>query len=91
VGNSIRRRGQIRRPLDLSPTDIHHRLDPKHKFARGVYLLLTHRTHGVPTGKGATATGQPLLAMSSELDGVSGGNGVPRQRAPVGDPLNDEE
>ena len=50
----------------------------------GVLSILTHRTHGVSTRKGVITT------RKVEQTGMSGDGSAARQRALVGDSLNNE-
>ena len=50
----------------------------------------THRTHGVPIGEDSTTTRRLLSAPGSEAK-TSRDNGVARQRALVGNSLDDEQ
>ena len=53
--------------------------------------MTIHGIHGIPTRKGTAITRQLPSAPSFELGGTPGDDGVARQRALVGDSLNDEQ
>jgi len=71
------------------PMGIDRSLDPNLILAR-VRPTLTNRSHGVLTTEGTTATRQLPSSPNSERTDTSGDGGA-RQRAPVGDSLNDEQ
>lgn len=48
------------------------------------------RTYGIHIGKSATTSRRPSRPSVERIDG-SGGNGVTRQRALIGDSFNDEQ
>lgn len=54
----------------------------------GVRSVLTHGTHGVPTGE-RVATRQPPSPPSFKITNTCGDDSVSRQRALVSDSLND--
>ena len=60
------------------------------KLAR-VHPALIHGTHGVPTEDGTSLTRRLLSAPCFERTKMSGDEGIARQRALVGDPLDDEQ
>ena len=60
------------------------------KLAR-VHSTLIHGTHGVPTEGGTTLTRRLLSAPCFERTKMSGDEGIARQRALVGDSLDDEQ
>ena len=77
------------RHSDSIPTDINHSIYPIHKLARA-RSMLGHSIHGVPTTKDVTVTSGPSSAPGFERADTPVGDGVARQRALVGNPLNDE-
>jgi len=78
------------RPSDLTiRMEVCRCLDHNPKLA-GVLSIPSYRTRGVPTKRDALSTRQPPSTPNIERTGVSSGDSVARQRAPVGDPSNDE-
>ena len=78
------------RPFDLIWVGFNLSLDPNRKLIR-VLSFLVHRTHGVPTRKGAITARQFPEAPGPKRTDTSGGDGVARQRGLVGDSQNDEQ
>ena len=70
---------RIGRSLNLNP-----------RFVRA-HSMPIYRTRVVPVGKGTTATRRNLSAPSSERAEMSGGESIARQRALVGNSLDDEQ
>ena len=81
---------KFRKTLVLIPIRIGLCLSPNTKLAR-VHSKFIHKVRGVLTRKGATVVSQPPSATSLELINTSGDNSVARQRALVGNSLNDEQ
>jgi len=65
-------------------------LDHNPRLAR-ILSIPSRRTRGVPTKRDVLAIRQFPSVPNVEQTGASSGDGVTRQRAPVGDPLNDEQ
>ena len=65
-------------------------VDPNAKLVRALSILV-RRVHGVSTGKGTTAIRRLPSAPEAEGTGVSGRDTGARQRALIGDSLNDEQ
>ena len=65
-------------------------LDHDPKLAT-VLSIPTRRTQEVPTMRGTIATRRFPLPPNIERTGMSSGDGMDRQGAPVGYPLNDEQ
>ena len=80
----------IRSALCLTLIEIDRTLDPNCKLAR-IHFILIHRNRGVPTRVGTTTTRQIPSLPKFEGTGTSGNDGVPRERALVGDSTDDEE
>ena len=79
------------RPSDLTiQTETSCCLDHNPKLARGVSIP-TCRTREGPTNRGTIVIRRFPSPPKFERTGLSCGNSVARQRASVGDPLNDEE
>ena len=53
--------------------------------------ILIRRVHGVPAGKGVTTVRRLSSAPKDERTRISGRDTVARQRALIGDSLNDEQ
>ena len=87
-GSDRGRRRQSLKTLHLIPTGIDRSVNPNPILAR-VCLKLADRSHGVCTREDTTAIRQPP-APKFERTGVSGDSSA-RQRAPVGDSLDDEQ
>ena len=69
---------------------IYRSLIPIPKFAK-VYSAPIHRTHGDPIRKGNVTTCRNSSAPNFERAEMSGGDIVARQRALVGNSLDDEQ
>ena len=81
---------QPEKTSNLTQTDIDCRLISNPKLT-GACPMLAHRAHWVPTREDTTRTGRSPLAAGFERAVTSGSDSVTRQRAPVGDSLNDEQ
>ena len=82
AGNGYRRWGQIQKALEGLGLTIGCCLDPNPKPTRVL---------SIPTKRGAIATCRFPSLPNVERTGASSGDGVARQRALVGDPLNNEQ
>ena len=79
------------RPSDLTiRMEIGRCLYHKPKLTR-VLSIPTRRILKLTAKRGSIATRRFPLPPNIERTGISSGDGVARQRAPVGDPLNDEQ
>ena len=75
------------RHLGLILMENDRRFNPSPKLARAWHSMTIHRTHVVPTGINTTATRQ----FPFERAAMPWNNSVARQRALIGDSLDDEQ
>ena len=78
------------RPLYHILLEIDRSLSPGPEFA-GVHLVLIHRTHKSLTMGGTATTRRPPSAPNFERIETLGDDSVARQRALVGDSVNNEQ
>ena len=97
AGTSLSEQGVVtvetvifRRPSDIPQVEIDRSCNPNFKLARVLFISI-RRTHGVPTRKGVTTSRQLPSIPSYELTQMCGDNRVARQRALIGDSLNDQQ
>ena len=70
--------------------EINRSLDPNRTLVR-VRSVLIHRTREPHTSKSTATTRRHPLALSLKLTEMSGGDSIARQRAFIGNSLNDEQ
>ena len=76
--------------LDFIPTGIDRNLDSNPRLARA-FSIPIHQVQRIHTGRGAITVRQFPSAPKIDRTLTSGDDGAARQRAPVGDSLNDKQ